>query len=254
VNEKKIVKFNLWMSGILLSLLVLVFVGGTIAYFFDTQQASSTFTSGNVKILLSESAVKQEGCNLVRDPDKPRVQGAPGETVINNYGSIYPGQTIYKDPTITNIGDNDEWIAAKVVLTDGAGDLTRVMGYEGVEFIDIEMLLSGGLLDETVHFGVWNGIEAVCYNDRYVMIQVPSVTTGPFEFIFLMLAPVAPGESVMLFDRVSFPKEWNNSEMQELASLGIHVQAYGVQVTSLNSCLQAMTKPSPPILILTDPL
>lgn len=245
MNERNVAKYNLFMSVILLSLLLLFFVGATFAYFSDTKQTSATLTSGNVRLTLSESAVKRDGWNLVSDSDKPRIFGGDGETVIHDYGSIYPGQSICKDPTVTNTGDTEEWIAAKVTLTDGAGDLTKIIGYEGTEYVDIEMLLGGGLLEETVHVGVWNGIDAVCHNDRYAMIQVPSVSDGRFEFIFLMLEPVAPEESVLLFDHIIIPEEWNNSEMQQLASLKINVQAYGVQTTALDNCLQAMTEAFP---------
>lgn len=245
MNEKKIIKFNLWVTSITLALTIVLLVGTTIAYFFDTKESSATFTSGNVKITLSEAAVKREGDNLVPDPDKPRIFGGEGEITINDYGKIYPGQSIYKDPTITNTGDSDEWIAVKVTLTDGAGDITKIMGYEGYEDIDIEFLLSGGLLDETVRFGSWNGFSNVCYNDRYAMIQVPDAAAGVYEFYFLMLKPVDVGESFVVFDHIEFPAEWNNVEMQELASLKIQIQAFGVQTTALDSCLTAMTEAFP---------
>lgn len=244
--EKAVTKFNIYMSCILLAITVLMFVGATLAYFSDHQQTTSTFTAGNVKISLSEAAVKRDGVgNLVEDTDQLRIFGAAGETVINDYGKIYPGQTVWKDPTITNTGDESEWIAAKVVLTDGAGDLTKVMGYEGYDSIDIEVLLSGGLLDESVHFGTWNGIPNVCRNDRYVMIQIPNAKEGEFAFYFLILQPVAVGESVVLFDQITFPEEWTNAEMRQLDDLKIHIQAFGVQTFQLESCLNAMTAAFP---------
>lgn len=246
MNVNKIVKFNLYMSCILLAVFVLMFVGVTVAYFTSTKQATTTFTSGNVKITLSEAAVKRDAAgNLVEDVRQPRIFGAAENTVINNYGRIYPGQSICKDPTITNIGDEAEWIAAKVTLTDGAGDLTRIMGYEGFDSIDIEVLLSGGLLDESVHFGTWNGIDNVCHNDRYAMVQIPNAPEGEYTFYFLLLQPLEVGKSVVIFDQIAFPEEWNNLEMQQLTDLKIHVQAYGVQTFQLESCLQAMTKAFP---------
>ncbi|MBP3301354.1 MAG: hypothetical protein J6M34_07630 [Clostridia bacterium] len=245
MNERTVAKFNLYVSVILLALLLLFFVGATLAYFSDTKQATATLTAGNVRITLSESAVKEEGWNLVPDPESPRIFGGDGETVINDYGKIYPGQSIHKDPTVTNTGDSEEWIAAKVTLTDGAGDLTKIMGYEETEYVDIEVLLSGGLLDELVHVGDWNGIPDVCHNDRYAMIQIPNASEGTFEFIFLMLQPVQPGESVVLFDNITIPSEWDNAEMKQLVSLKINVQAYGVQITAMDSCLQAMTEAFP---------
>lgn len=246
MNEKKIIKFNFYMSCILLAVIILMFVGVTLAYFSSSKQASTTFTSGNVEIALSEAAVKRDSIgNLIEDTNSTRIFGTTEDTVITDHGKVYPGQSIFKDPTITNIGDESEWIAAKVTITDGAGDLTKIIGYDGYQDIDIERLLSGGLLDEHVDFGAWNGIDDVCYNDNYAMIQEADASAGEFVFYFLMLKPVNVGESVILFDQIYFDKMWDNSYMQHLTDLKIHVQAYGVQTFETESCLQAMTSAFP---------
>lgn len=246
MDSKKIVKFNLYMSGVLLLAFILMFVSVTIAYFTSTKKATATFTAGNVEITLSEAAViADESGNLVEDTSKPRFFGG-ADAILHEYGKVYPSQTIFKDPTITNIGDEPEWIAAKVVLNDGAGDLTEIIGY-GEEFdaIDIELLLSGGLLEENVEFGEWNGLDNVCYNDHYAMIQVPNPAHNSYTFYFLILDPVAVGDSVVLFEHVTFDKDWNNHDMLQLADLEIHIQAYGVQTFQMDSCLTAMTEAFP---------
>lgn len=245
MNKQKIIKFNLYMSVILLCILLAMLVATTIAYFSNMKQVTNTFKSGSVDLVLSEAAVRRtDSGDLVEDVSQRRIFGNVDAT-FNDYGHVYPGQSIFKDPTITNTGSNYEWIAAKVIFTDGEGNLTKIMGYEGYEDIDIEMLLSGGLLDETVHFGLWNGIEDVCYNDRYAMIQIADARAGVYEFIFLMLSPVKPGDSVVVFDHVTFPSEWGNQEMQQLSELTIHVQAFGVQLTDMDNCLDAMTTAFP---------
>lgn len=246
MNAKKVVKFNLYMSCILLVTFVLMFIMVTIAYFTDSRQASVVLTAGNVKIALSEAAVKRDASgNWVEDPAQPRLFGGEEDLTINNYGRVYPGMSIYKDPMITNTGDEPEWIAAKVTLTDGAGDLHKIMGYPGYAEIDIEQLLTGGLLDEHVDLVEWNGIPDVCINDRYAMIQIADNAEGKYEFIFLMLQPLAVGESVTIFDQVVFNQMWNSEHMKELAGLEIHVQAYGVQLFDMGDCLQAMTSAFP---------
>lgn len=247
MNEKKIIKFNLYMSGILLVLFVAMLVGATVAYFTDTKQATTTFTSGNVKLALSEAAVKPDGAgNLIEDTSKPRIFGEEENTVINNYGSIYPGMSIHKDPTILNTGDVPEWIAAKVTLEEGSGDLRKLIGYPYHDYLDIELLLSGGLLaDDDIHVGDWNGIENVCHNDRYAMVQVPRTSEGKYEFYFFMLKPLEEEKSVVIFDKVKFADYWNNDGMQNLEGLKIHVQAFGVQTFEMESCFEAMTRAFP---------
>ena len=61
-------KLKLIISNVLLAVITLLLVGVTIAYFSDTAQISNTLTSGSVKIMLSESAVKKDKFgNLVAD-------------------------------------------------------------------------------------------------------------------------------------------------------------------------------------------
>lgn len=246
MNEQKIVKFNLYMSCVLLVAFVLMLVGVSLAYFTSTKQATATFTAGNVEITLSEAAVKADSSgNLVEDPDKPRVFGKVEDVVVNDYGRVYPGMSVCKDPTITNTGDAPEWIAAKVTLTDGTGDLHKIMGYPGYAEIDIERLLTGGLLDEHVDLEEWNGIADTCINDHYAMIQVANGADGVYDFYFLLLEPLRVGESVTIFERMVFDPMWTGEHMNELSDLKIHVQAYGVQTFEIADCLQAMTAAFP---------
>ena len=235
-----------YASFALLAVMLVTLVGTTFAWFSDSLRSdNNTLTAGNVTVVLSEAAVKADpGGNLVEDPRMPRIIGGT-DAVFNDYGKVYPGQTIYKDPTVNNTGTLPAWVAFKVTLTDGAGDLTKVMGYEGYEDIDIEVLLSGGLLDEQTHFGTWHGIPDVTYNDHYAMIQVADAARGEYQFMFLVLRPMDPGGSVTVFDHIIFPPEWNNAEMQHLANLAIHIQAFGVQQAELDSCLTAMTEAFP---------
>lgn len=246
MNAHKIVKFNLCMSFVLIVTFVLMFLAATIAYFTDSEKTMATFTSGNVRISLVESAVKpDEHGNLVKDPEGGFIVGKSETQEVHNYGRVYPGMTICKDPTITNTGDSPEWIAAKVTLTDGSGDLHKLMGYSGYEEIDIEKLLAGGLLDEHVDVEDWNGFSDVCINERYAMLQIADSAEGKYEFFFLMLKPLGVGEQVTLFERVVFDQMWNGDHMKELADLKIHVQAYGVQLFQMEDCLQAMTAAFP---------
>lgn len=245
MKEKRIVKFNLWMSCILLVLCVVFLIATTIAYFSDRKAVTNTLTTGNVKIELSEAAVQKDSFgNLIEDKSKSRVFGT-ADSVINDYGTVYPGQSIYKDPKIENTGSNDAWVAAKVTIDDGRGDLTKLMGYEGYSDIDIQMLLSGGLFtndpNDKLHYGNWNGFEDVHYCNRFVLIQVPDPANDKFEFYFLMQKPLKPDETVVLFDHIKFDDSWDGSDMQNFVDLKLDVQAFAVQTFDLDSCLEAMT-------------
>lgn len=241
----KTLKGKLIVSNILLCTAIFMLVATTIAYFTAQRQMSATLTSGNVKIALSEAAVKSDGKgNLIEDPDAARIFGTP-EATVHDYGMVYPGQTIFKDPTIRNTGSNDAFIAAKVVFEDGAGDLHKIYGYPESNGIDIELLLKGALLDEKINVGWWNGHEEVCHNDRYAMIQVAEPHESKYTFYFLFSKPFQQNETEMLFDTLYIDEFLSGHDLQELRDLKITVQAFGVQTYGFESCYQAMTTAFP---------
>ena len=85
MNKKKTV-----LAAIVL--LLIMIVGGVVAYFTDTETATNTFTIGNVDITLTEPAWKP-----------------------NDAKDLMPGETVAKDPTITNVSTkNDAFVFAKV--------------------------------------------------------------------------------------------------------------------------------------------
>ncbi|MBE6779931.1 MAG: hypothetical protein E7545_03020 [Ruminococcaceae bacterium] len=242
----KKLKINLAVSIVLLGVLTVLFVATTFAYFTDNKRLNtSTITAGNVEIVLSEAAVKRDEVgNLVKDAAVPRIFGGSGNE-IHNYGEIYPSQSIYKDPTIKNIGTDAAWVAFKVTVKDGGGDIRKIMGYTHSNHIDFHVLFSGGLLAETARIGVWNGFERVIYNDNYAMVQVGSPAKDKYEFYFFLLNPLPKGESVTVFDTMKIPAEWNNGEMQELSELVLDVEAFGVQKFNFETCFDAMTTALP---------
>ena len=233
-------KSKLIISNVLLAVITLLLVGVTIAYFSDTAQISNTITSGSVKIMLFESAVKKdEFGNLVADNEATKVFGGQ-DAIIHDYGRLHPGQTIYKDPTIQNTGTNNAWIAAQITFEDGNGDLQNVMKLENKEGIDIKIILGGGILDEQAQVGTWNGLEDVLYNDHFAMVQIPNATEGEYAFYIFYHETLAQGDTEILFDTLKIPIQWNNEEMRELQNLNIKVQAFAAQTEGMEDCLHAM--------------
>ena len=157
---------------------------------------------------------------MIPDPEKPKIEGGElNSPTLSENGKIFPGKTIYKDPTITNVGDDDAWVCAKVIIEDGSKDIHKLFGYEGYNEIDVEGLLSGGLLDETVTVGAWNGIEDVCYNDHYAMVQVADRANDKFEFYFFILTEMKNGDAVTVFEEIFFDPIFDHSQMLELSEL-----------------------------------
>ena len=100
MNKKKIVSICLVLA------LVAVASLGTLAYFTDKEVAKNTFTIGDVDIVLDEAPV-------VRDEETGNYVKTDGDrTDMNTYKDIFPGQTLAKDPTITNDGPYDAYVRA----------------------------------------------------------------------------------------------------------------------------------------------
>ena len=85
-------------------LLLVVAVGGAIAYFTDSEEKTNTFTIGNVDISLSE-------------PDWVETDTTPANGVPDAAENLMPGQTVLKNPIISNESTkNPAYVFAKVVV------------------------------------------------------------------------------------------------------------------------------------------
>lgn len=91
MNKKKILALV-----VVLALAVTSLVGGTLAYFMDTDDATNTFTIGNVKIDLIE--------NFDDDPE------------------LIPGVDITKEVTVKNTGHNDAFVRVHIAIPTAVDD------------------------------------------------------------------------------------------------------------------------------------
>lgn len=94
--KKKIVALCL-----VVALAATAIIGGTLAYFTDSEQADNVFTVGNVDITLTEPNWDASG-----KLDAP---------------NAYPGEALKKDPTVANTGANPCFVRIKVEGLDVLG-------------------------------------------------------------------------------------------------------------------------------------
>ena len=101
--------------------------GGTLAYFTDEENATNTFTVGNVDITLTEPNWAGSGS-----------QDAP---------EVYPGEALAKDPTVKNDGANPCFVRIKVTgldSLDNAGMITYRTDYKDGKLGDNWVLYTDG--------------------------------------------------------------------------------------------------------------
>lgn len=142
-------KKSILVAAIAVMLVAALVVGGTLAYFTDTDSAKNTFTVGNVKIELLESSLHRENAGyangttvddvspknveLWSDVDKLGTGNTSkykaGDTFytddqIKADAAAYkcenvklnPGQSYHKMPYVVNTGKNDAYIRIRVMI------------------------------------------------------------------------------------------------------------------------------------------
>ena len=192
--------------------------GGTLAYLKDSQAVKNTFTTGNVYITLTETDA---------------VNGQ------NSY-HLLPNMIVTKDPTITlNANSEDAYVAAKVTISGAAlHDLIPMDG--SADLININAVVSGGLLAQSTTYGEYNGLN-VFQNDNYAVYQVANGNNTWTLYIFMKTAQEA-GTVTPLFTTLKTLPEWDNAQMDKIRGMEINVQAFATQAYGFNDCYDAMTK------------
>lgn len=130
------------------ALLAVAVVGASLAYFTDTDNATNTFTVGNVKIDLIESKFHREGNDNSGDtsiPDPTQTASgmryvtdghkaftdaeikADAETYMADYLAVkgenmVPGRGVAKCPYVINTGANDAYIRIRVMVPSAANN------------------------------------------------------------------------------------------------------------------------------------
>lgn len=244
--KKKIVALCL-----VVCLLAIAIVGGTLAYFTDTHAQTNTFTAGNVDITLNEAVIKKVDTPTAPDYGDLVAVGSGERTSEDQiYGKLYPGQTICKDPTITNVGSEDAYVAAKIVVTDGAGDIYPLIGSGHKGLLRIDKIARGGIIkDNDTQKADYNGLTAnglpVYGDDTYSVYQVGDMANGTYTFYVFFENALVKDAEVVLFEELFINADWDNDQMKELKELKIDVQAYATQEYGFKDCFTAMTTAFP---------
>lgn len=214
----------------------------TLAYLTDKETQVNTFTSGNVDIKLDEKKVVLDEDGYVSEVLDERTEED------QDYGKLYPGQVVEKDPTITNIGSEKAYVGA--IITVEADDIEALealigTGYESL--LGINKILSGGIIKENDTMKTNHPLHGVdnlpVYGDEnYSVYQrlFEGRDSSTYQFFVFFEKPLAPGESVVLFEEMSIDANWDNEEMAAFAGLKITVDAYAVQVQTFDDCYDAM--------------
>lgn len=144
-------------------------VGNTLAFFTDQGKVDNVVTMGNVKITLTEPEFKN--------------------TTNGTYSvEFMPGDVITKDPTVTNVGDNDAYVRCKVNIVNGSSDSSGAV-------------LTQAEKDELLKNLNINADAWALSGDGYYYYQkiLPKTASGQ-------------NTSTQLFNTVTIPLKWGSSD------------------------------------------
>lgn len=132
---------------------------------------------------------------------------ATGERIVDGAKAqtyhLFPAMTVTKDPTITlDASSEDAWIAAKITFSKP----------------EVYALLSGGVLKTDA--------VVVEQKDNVVYVYVKAVQSK--------------NAKIVLFDTLTVPYTYGNTEMTALNGMTIDVKAYAVQANGFATCQAAM--------------
>ena len=198
--------------------LVLLFVGITTAYFTEVEVRDNNITIGKIDITLDEGGFDQ-------DTTYP----------------VVPGTKLSKAPTITNTGNQDEYVfmritvpTAEVTLLNESGERTPKTGLSGVQqlfkLISAESTTNTSVPDQSgkdIEFTYKSGSAE---NYGWVLLETYS-KTGYDEYVFGYNKKLAPtDETVTLFDEVQL-KSFVDNEKKGPSDIGVY--CYGIQAKNL---------------------
>lgn len=168
---------------LVVALAAVAVIGGTMAYFTDTDNADNTFTVGGVDIALIEQQVNEDGTELEEfEQDQvlmPIVGSAQGEK--DDFGQPVAANYVDKIVTVENTGKSDAYVRAYFAIPSALDD-----GYEtfnaGLNVLHFNFGNEAGASTFGVqwnwkHEGKWNyfetTIDGVAYNVYYADYYQP---------------------------------------------------------------------------------
>ena len=219
MNKKKILALCL-----IVCMLAIAVVGGTLAYFTDTAEATNTFTMGKVEIEL----------------DEPNY--TPG---IDNKLKVFPGEIYAKDPTITIAADSEDcYLVATVTITKRANfhtlyanDTTGIKQSWGLSLAGKGKLVSGGIADYTAVPAVENGMSGTLLNDVVFLTYSEDVAADTITYTFYFKNIHSEGQKEVLFTEVNIPSIIDNDDFD--TDIAIDVKAYAIQAVGFDDVYKA---------------
>ena len=245
-------KKKILVLALSLAMVAILAVGGSLAYFTDTQDVENTFAVGNVKIELIEQQRGENGLVPFEQHKKlyPIVGSAQGEK--DAIGMPTAKNYIDKMVTIENTGSEDAYIRAYFAIPSALDD-----GYEtfnaglNVLHFNFGNKVENGVITSTegaewkwTHGSKWNYFETtidsikynVYYADYYRVLSAGETTEQLIQGVYLdKTFDIKDGVPYAFGKAFEVDAGWNWDDVK------CPVFAIAAQATGFDSCEEAIT-------------
>ena len=219
--------------------------GTTIAYFTDTETKTNVFTMGDLDLGLLEPEW---------DPEPNPEDEEPDGTKTPDGQNMYPGYTVYKNPTIKNItsdenGEEPCYARIRVTVTDQEGK--RIEDEEALNLVWQMIYFDESYSGDYEHTGQAEGLiegRVPGYSleelSQYPMVNPVFVKdekrSDAASFVFSYIG--AKGDGVMLigdeaalFTNVVVPTDWTQTELRTIGDFHLDIEAECIQCSGFAS-------------------
>jgi len=206
----------------LLICLVAIIGFGSLAYFQSSKNLTNYFAVAGIKDPTDPTetidpddlfSIKLDETDITKD-DNTRTESG------NIYEGILPGDTLTKDPTVTNTGKYDAWVRVKVTVTDYEAWATACAKHGITDLSDI----FNGYVDAD-----W---------DREIAEDVIDTTNNTLTYTYYYKTTVAPGGEAKLFDSITIPAQFEIEDMVSLATFQLKVTGEAIQAANTGATAQ----------------
>lgn len=197
---------------------------GSLAYFQASKNLTNYFAVAGVPNPTDPTAtidptalfsIKLEETDITKNDNTKTETG-------NTYTDILPGDTLKKDPTVTNTGKYDAWVRVKVTVTDAA-DWKAACDKHGITDLAT----------------IFNGFDAELW-DREIKEDVEKDNTITYTYYYR--TKVAPDGTAKLFDSVTIPKQLDVEDMASLATFQLKITGEAIQADNTGETAQEAFK------------
>lgn len=218
-------------------------IGGTLAYFVDTDSAKNTFTVGNVKIDLIESTLHRENAGVANGATSDSELWSNVEKLGSGNTSKYKaGDTFYTDEQIK--ADAANYLANLAAHNKlNPGESYHKMPYvvntgANPAYIRIRVMFPAALDTAVLNSSMYTS--SAMSSGEFTMSQAGNVVRGDVSYnayVFTRTAPLQPGEMTYwnVWGTVHMDADVTNEEIAELIPTGtfdVLVEADAIQSDS----------------------